>query len=114
MQRCLPMADNDPHVTTWAKIVPRRGTADPAVGLAARVADPLWMMARQYQFGEFNGDDGAAPVQVKVQATWTPITRWLPGDTPTAPTPGLPYDRLHQPLESLVEDDRALSGALLP
>ncbi len=108
------MADNDPHVTTWAKIVPRRDTADPAVGLAARVADPLWLMARQYQFGEFNGDDGAAPVQVKVQATWTPITRWLPGDTPSAPAAGLPYDRLHQPLESLVEDDRALSGALLP
>lgn len=108
------MADNDPHVTTWAKIAPRRDTADPAVGLGARVADPLWMLARQYQFGEFTGDDGASPVKINVQATWTPISRWHPGDPPSGAVDGLPFDRLHQPLESLVEDDRALSGILVP
>ena len=102
------------EVTKWAKIVPRRDTADPAVGLAARVADPLWMLARQYQFGEFTGDDGAEPVMVEVHATWTPMTRWQPGDTPDGAVEGLPLDRTHQPIESLVEDDRALVGARVP
>ncbi len=102
------------EVTKWAKIVPRRDTADPAVGLAARVADPLWMLARQYQFGEFTGDDGAEPVTVEVQVTWTPMTRWQPGDTPAGPVDGLLLDRTHQPIESLVEDDRALVGARVP
>src|SRR6266511_1987223 len=27
-------------------------------GLEARVADPLWLLARQWQVGEFHGDDG--------------------------------------------------------
>lgn len=102
------------EVFKWAKLVPRRDTADPSVGLAARVADPLWMLARQYQFGEFTGDDGAEPVSVDVQATWTPVTRWQPGDVPPGPADGLPLDRGHQPIESLVEDDRALVGARVP
>lgn len=101
------------EVSTWAKIVPRRDTADPAVGLAARVADPLWMLARQYQFGEFTGDDGAEPVEVDIRATWTPLTRWRPDVDGAAPE-GFALDREHQPLESLVEDDRALAGARLP
>jgi hypothetical protein len=101
-------------VTTWAKIVPRRDTADPSVGLAARVADPLWMLARQYQFGEFTGDDGGEPVRVDVDVTWTPLTRWHPGTRPTGPVEGLPLDRGHQPLESLVEDDRHLAKVQVP
>ena len=28
--------------------------------LAARLADPLWLLARQWQFGEFRGDDAGA------------------------------------------------------
>lgn len=101
-------------VKSWAKIVPRRDTADPSVGLAARVADPLWFLARQYQFGEFTGDDGAEPVTVEVHATWTPMTRWLPGDAPSGAVEGLVLDVGRQPLESLVEDDRALAGARRP
>lgn len=101
-------------VTTWTKIVPRRDTADPGVGLAARVADPLWLLARQFQFGEFTGDDGGAPTRIHVEATWTPFTRWHPGDPPTESGKGQPLDIAHQPLESLVEDDRGVSEIAAP
>ena len=33
-------------------------------GLSARLADPLWMLARQWQLGEFRGDDAGSAVSV--------------------------------------------------
>ena len=35
-------------------------------GLEARIADPLWMLARQWQVGEFRGDDAAQPAAVRL------------------------------------------------
>jgi hypothetical protein len=32
--------------------------------LAMRVADPLWMLGRQWQFGEFQGEDNGSPIHV--------------------------------------------------
>ncbi|WP_297335951.1 hypothetical protein [Algoriphagus sp.] len=34
--------------------------------LAARIHDPLWMLARQYQFGEFKGEDAGSAILAKV------------------------------------------------
>jgi len=34
--------------------------------LAMRVADPLWMLGRQWQFGEFKGEDNGSPISVSV------------------------------------------------
>ncbi|MEL7161579.1 MAG: hypothetical protein AAFN92_12545, partial [Bacteroidota bacterium] len=36
-------------------------------GLAMRIADPLWLLGRQWQFGEFLGEDNATPVSVDVK-----------------------------------------------
>ncbi|WP_420460872.1 hypothetical protein [Neolewinella sp.] len=33
--------------------------------LSMRTADPLWMLGRQWQFGEFTAEDNGSPVQVK-------------------------------------------------
>lgn len=35
-------------------------------GLEMRIADPLWMLGRQWQFGEFQGEDNGSPIQIKV------------------------------------------------
>ena len=32
--------------------------------LAMRTADPLWMLGRQWQFGEFIGEDNGSPIQI--------------------------------------------------
>ncbi|HET6542458.1 MAG TPA: hypothetical protein VFG46_18330 [Chryseolinea sp.] len=34
-------------------------------GLEMRIADPLWMLGRQWQFGEFKGEDNGSPITVK-------------------------------------------------
>jgi len=36
--------------------------------LAMRIADPLWMLGRQWQMGEFLGEDNGSPIQVKINA----------------------------------------------
>lgn len=43
-------------------------------GLEARVADPLWMLARQWQIGELRGDDAARPVGMTVSTRSAPIS----------------------------------------
>ncbi len=38
----------------------RDGNSDD--GLEMRIADPLWMLGRQWQFGEFKGEDNGSPI----------------------------------------------------
>jgi hypothetical protein len=66
-------------------------------GLEARVHDPLWLLARQWQIGEFAGRDAGSPVGVDVQSTATPFDRYTTGTEPARPYDG------HAPVEVLVE-----------
>jgi hypothetical protein len=45
-------------------------------GLAARIHDPLWLLARQWQIGEFRGQDAGTPAMVAVAGNSTPINAW--------------------------------------
>ena len=72
--------------------------------LGARVFDPLWMLTRQWQTGEFQAEDTGAPVVARVRATSAMLTRCALGEVPhdtivKAPT----YDPLQIPLEAMVE-----------
>lgn len=89
-----------PSVTTWRRIEPRTRSADlPA--LAARLADPLWMIARQWQSGELTGSDAGSPTLVRLTAEHSTISRWAAGtDTPAGAGEPLPPG---QPVESRVE-----------
>jgi hypothetical protein len=42
-------------------------------GLRARVADPVWFLARQWQLGEHQGEDASSPVAVQLDITHEPI-----------------------------------------
>jgi hypothetical protein len=59
---------------------PGRGDSDE--GLRARVADPVWFLARQWQLGEHQGEDASSPVFVKAAPSHVPIT-YEPGVDPT-------------------------------
>jgi hypothetical protein len=48
-------------------------------GLAAGVHDPLWMLARQWQTGEFQGEDGGTPAQVQARIRRSPLARYHAG-----------------------------------
>jgi len=58
-----------PSVTIWNRLEPRCRTQDLATGLEARVHDPLWLLARQWQVSEFVACDGGSPINAQV--AWT-------------------------------------------
>jgi hypothetical protein len=73
-------------------------------GLEARVADPLWMLARQWQLGEFAATDGGSPVSIRVEGTKTRLSGYRP--QPSGPLKPLP----NAPLEVLIESEAVTDG----
>ncbi len=43
-------------------------------GFRARVADPVWFVARQWQLGELQGEDASTPLRVKLETSHAPIS----------------------------------------
>jgi hypothetical protein len=92
-----------PSITFWTRLEPfsRRDEID--AGLQARIHDPLWLLARQWQTGEFQGEDAGTPVQVRTRMERAPLARFHSGPLTGGPNlPGKPY-RSELPLETLVE-----------
>ncbi len=69
-----------PSITRWERVegIPR--AHDLARALRAEVRDPLWMLARQWQLGEFIGDDAGSPVFAKLHIKTTKLTTYAPRD----------------------------------
>jgi len=49
--------------------------------LAAKINDPLWMLARQYQFGELKGEDAGSAIFAKVAINSIRMTSYKGGKT---------------------------------
>ena len=60
-------------MSTWDRLEGRGRTEDLRGGIEARIADPLWMLARQWQVGEFIGDDAADPVAFHIDYETSPL-----------------------------------------
>jgi hypothetical protein len=84
-------------VSTWERIESTARSVELTGGLEARVADPLWMLARQWQVSEFRGDDAAQPAGVRISRRVAPITglSGIRGDRRALPR--------EVPLETVVE-----------
>jgi hypothetical protein len=95
-----------PSITSWTRLEPRTRREDLEDSLAARIHDPLWQLARQWQIGEFTAEDAGSPVQARVRIEHAPLTRYRAGATGT----GTSYDAKRMPLETLVEREAALAG----
>jgi hypothetical protein len=55
-----------PRVVNYNRLEGRPRTTDFTVSLRAEVHDALWMLTRQWQFGEFQGEDAASPVTARI------------------------------------------------
>ncbi|KOG12510.1 MULTISPECIES: hypothetical protein [Streptomyces] len=64
--------------------------------LAARVADPLFLLARQWQVAEFAGEDGGSPVWCTLSTESTPLDSFRPASdgTAVALSKGMPLEFL--------------------
>ncbi|MEU5257039.1 hypothetical protein [Streptomyces longwoodensis] len=90
----------EPSITSWTRLEPRTRAADMSPGLQARTADPLWLLGRQWQVGEFQGEDAGSPVSVRLRAESARLTRYQGGADPSP----VPLDT-DLPLEAVVERD---------
>jgi len=95
-------------ITRWNRIETR--VRDPALpGLEARLADPLWLLGRQWQLGEFTGEDAGSPIAAQIRGNVGQLSRIAPGRPQgriAAPT----YDPLAQPLDAVVEREPVQPG----
>lgn len=91
-------------LVTWSRLEAIPYTPDLQPGLQAQIADPLWLLARQWQMSEFQGEDAGTPIDVRVSGEQAPIGRVLCGAPDhLAPARARDYVPLATPLETLVE-----------
>ncbi|MFN8499166.1 MAG: hypothetical protein U0641_15055 [Anaerolineae bacterium] len=93
-----------PSITSWMRLEPRSRNAQMDTSLQARVYDPLWLLARQWQLGEFQGEDNGSPIMARWRGEAAPLTRYHAGAiAPNTRVDAAPYDAAQSPLETLVE-----------
>jgi hypothetical protein len=84
-----------PSITTWTRLEPLPREASLARSLQAQMRDPAWLLARQWQVGEFLGDDAGSPVQATLGVELRTVTTYRPGKddaTTVAIDPALPIE----------------------
>jgi hypothetical protein len=104
-----------PALNTWNRLEPLPISTDLQTALQAAVADPLWLLCRQWQFLEFAGEDAGTPVQVQVAAEATALDRFHAGPPGAdAAARARPIDTERTPLEVQIEAEtiRALHPRL--
>jgi hypothetical protein len=101
----IPNFSDKTRFEFWHRLEPRSRANDFTRSIEARIRDPLWMLTRQWQMGEFKGEDAGSPVNVRLQTETTGLTRLKLG-SPSSNSPIKEYnpDSLH-PLETLVEQE---------
>lgn len=55
-----------PSITAYNRLEASPRAKDFSRSLRAEVRDPLWMLLRQWQMGEFKGDDAATPIGARI------------------------------------------------
>lgn len=94
----IPEAIQDQY-NVWLRLEPRSRTEDPAKGLEGQIADPLWLLTRQWQLGEFQAENAGSPVRSCV-SYFSQEMNTLRDRAPTSKT-AIPVGR--GPLEARVE-----------
>lgn len=69
----------DGNILHWNRLEPRPRKEDFDRVLKAEVRDALWMMTRQWQFGEFQGEDAGSALFSRVQMKKTKVTKYQLG-----------------------------------
>ena len=98
-------------ITSFFRLEPDPLRPDVTVGATAPVHDPLWLLARQWQVGEFAAQDGGTPVVARWRGVAAAPTRFVAGRIPPDTALQAPrFDAAAVPLETLIEG----VGAPLP
>ena len=89
-------------VTIWNRIEARPRSLEIDRALRSEIRDPLWLLTRQWQFGELLGQDAGSVISAKAKYRLTPLeTLVLGSNKPESYNP-------HVPLEANVEKERSM------
>ena len=91
-----------PSITFWTRIEPFSRRDDIDAGLQARTHDPLWLLARQWQTGEFKADDAGSPIGAFLRTESSSVSRYRLGAAAVNAAVS-PYAADQAPLETIVE-----------
>jgi hypothetical protein len=94
-----------PSITIWSRLEPLDQSASLHASLSAPIADPLWLLHRQWQLGELEANDAGSPIAVTLRRRESPLSGFRPGD-PGGPGGRVAYDPAAMALEPLVEAER--------
>ena len=72
-----------PSITTWTRLEPCSRNPNMSKGLQACIHDPLWLLARQWQFGEFQAEDAGTPVCARIRGETSKLDRFYAGAIPS-------------------------------
>lgn len=82
---------SDYALSTYARLEPASPSEDLDGGFAAPLADPAWLLGRQWQLGEHQGEDAGSPVRADFDVRIGPLRD------------GAGRDAVHTPTEALIE-----------
>jgi hypothetical protein len=91
-----------PSITGATRLETQPTSIGMLTGLKAPLADPLWLLARQWQFNEFQGEDAGTPLRIRFAVRGTAIDAFRSG----ADAPQRPWQALEDrgaPVETRVE-----------
>jgi hypothetical protein len=71
--------------------------------LQAGIYDPLWLLARQWQLGEFQGEDNGSPIMARWRSEGAMLSRYFSGAIKSNTIADAPRYDPSMPLETLVE-----------
>jgi len=83
----------------WNRLEGRPRKKDYERVLKAEIHDALWMLGRQWQMGEFKGNDTGSGILARLQMNYTSVNAFSSYGSNTP----VPYDSSLMPLEPLVE-----------
>ncbi len=88
-------------VTQWSSFTTHAmDPASPQELTTAPVRDPLWLLARQWQLKEFQGDDGGSAIQVRYLAQQSAVNLYAGGGAALGP-----FNGVTTPIEAAVESE---------
>jgi hypothetical protein len=79
------LSKSKPGITMWNRLEGRPRTEAFDRALRAEVRDPLWLLTRQWQMGEFRGDDAGSAISVKVRLETTKLRKYQAAGGPVEP-----------------------------
>jgi hypothetical protein len=97
--------------TVWQRLEPRPRKDEMPDALRAPIRDPLWMLSRQWQVSEFQGEDAGSPVRVDLDIAEDRLTRvdLRGGGRGGESGPAGPFDYDGDPLEAIVEREAVMT-----